>query len=141
MNSINDKFVVVNGTLEIVKKYDYLGVIISHTSSFSQAIETLTKKAMKCSFSIGKLLSAQYFTPIDVQLHCFDIMVKPVLLYCSEIWGQDLLHSIKEWKIDTLDNNNVHVHPKASNIAVRSKLGRTTMICSVIASILRYYCR
>ena len=152
--SVKDKFVVVNETLEIVKKYNYLGVIISHTSSFNQAIETLTKKAMKCSFSIGKLLSAQYFTPIDVQLHCFDIMVKPVLLYCSEIWGQDLLHSTKEWKIDILDNNNdiekmhvkfckflLHVHSKASNIAVRSELGRPTMICSVIASILRYYCR
>ncbi len=38
--SIEDKFVVVNETLEIVKKYNYLGVIISQTSSFSQAIET-----------------------------------------------------------------------------------------------------
>ncbi len=152
--SNENKFIVETEALEIVKKYNYLGIVISHTSSFCHAIEALTKKAMKCSFSISKLLTAQFYTPIDVQLHCFDIMVKPILLYCSEICGQDLLHSSKEWKIDILDNNYdiekmhikfckylLHVHSKTSNIAVRSELGRQTMICSVIASILRYFCR
>ena len=148
------RFLVKNDVLETVKKYNYLGIIISNTSSFGHAIEALTKKALKCSFSIGKMLSAQFYTPIDVQLHCFDTMVKPVLLYCSEVWGQDLLHTVKDWKIDILDNNNeiekmhikfckylLHVHSKASNVAVRSELGRQTLNCSIIASILKYFVR
>ena len=68
-----------NGTeLEIVNDFSYLGVIFSRTGNFSKA-----KAAMYDIIRKGKLHNLS----VECLLDLFDKVVKPILLYGSEVWG------------------------------------------------------
>ncbi len=114
----------------------------------------LSKKALKCSFATRKYLSACSYVPVDVALHCFDALIKPVLIYGAEIWGQHLLHTAKDYITEFVhcksEIERIHlkfckwllnVHSTTTNLVVLSELGRVPMILSVVQSILRYYSR
>ena len=148
------KFTIENELLEIVKSYKYLGIIVSQSGSMTHAISNLSMKALKCIFALKKDLSCHSFVPLKIYLKCFDSLIRPILLYNSEVWGQDLLHTRTEWKINLVEHSSeperihlkfcksiLHVPANTSNIAVRSELGRVPMIIPIIESILKYYAR
>ncbi len=146
---------IVNGeSLEIVKSYRYLGVIVSSSGSFKAGIQNLSSKALKCSFLLKRKLLLNLKVPAKIYLNCFETLVKPVLLYCSEVWGQDLVHDTKDFTLDLVDKNcepeRIHlkfcksllrVPATASNVAVRSELGRTPVILTIMSNICKYYMR
>ncbi len=147
-------FHVDNESLEIVKEYKYLGVLITKSGSFSQAIKQLSSKGLKSCFAIKRYLSCVGYIPVKVWLHCFDAMVKPILLYGSEVWGQDLLHTTQDYSNNFMDSSSEieRIHLKfcksllcvpntASNTGVRSELGRVPMILPIVSMILKYYSR
>ncbi len=148
------RFTVGGDPLEIVKQYKYLGIIISKSGSFSQAICQLSNKALKCSFAMRKYLSCCSYVPVEVLVHCFDALIKPILLYGAEIWGQDLLHNTKGYITDFVhcksEIERIHLkfckwllngHGTTTNLAVLSELGRTPMVLAIIQSVLRYFSR
>ncbi len=147
-------FYVEQDSLEIVNEYKYLGVLITRSGSFSKAIAQLSSKGLKSCFAIKKYLSTAGYIPVEVWMHCFDAMVKPVLLYCSEIWGQDLLHTTQDYLKNFVNTSSEveRIHLKfcksllnvtctASNMAVRSELGRAPLLLPIISAILKYYSR
>ena len=77
--------------LELVSKYKYLGIVFKPSGSFSFAIHYLSKKAsIKAMFCIRKTLYSEKLNAF-LHLRLFDACVKPILLYCSEIWSLDIL--------------------------------------------------
>ena len=60
------------------------------SGSFSAAVHLLCKKASKAVFSIRRSLFSEYMNTAP-QLRLFDSSVKPILLYCSELWSLDIL--------------------------------------------------
>ena len=46
----------------------------------------LVDQASKSMFSLVKK-ARKLFLPLDLQLHLFDSMITPILLYGSEVWG------------------------------------------------------
>ncbi len=153
-STANVEFTVGGETLEKVKQYKYLGILISKSGSFSQGITQLSKKALKCCFALKKCLSTCSYVPIEVAVHCFDSIIKPILMYGVEIWGQDILHNAKEYFDNFVhsksDIESIHIKfcksllcvpSTTSNLAVLSELGRMSMIISTIQAILRYHCR
>ena len=86
-------FLLEEQSLELVSEYKYLGIkkcIFKPSGSFPFAIHYLSKKASKAMFCIRKTL---YSEKLNAFLHprLFDACVKPILLYCSEIWSLDIL--------------------------------------------------
>ena len=82
----SQSFYFKNIKLEIVSEYKYLGVFISRSGSFNNAKKHIAEQANKALFSLlrkGRSLDL----PLELQIDLFDKMVKPILLYCSEIWG------------------------------------------------------
>jgi hypothetical protein len=77
-------------SLELVSEYKYLGIIFKPSGSFSFAINYLSKKASKAMFCIRKTLYSEKLNAIS-HVKLFDACVKPILLYCSEIWSLDIL--------------------------------------------------
>ncbi len=149
-----DPFEVNGQSLEIVKSYRYLGVVISSSGSFHSGINDLSSKALKCSFLLKRKLLQNLNVPVDIYLNCFDTLVKPVLLYCSEVWGQELVHDRKDFNIDLVDKNcePERIHLKfcksilrmpatTSNVAVRSELGRMPIMLTILSNISKYYMR
>jgi hypothetical protein len=70
-------------SLELVLEYKYLGIIFKPSGS-------LSKKASKAMFYIRKTLYSEKLKAFS-HLRLFDACVKPILLYCSEIWSLDIL--------------------------------------------------
>jgi hypothetical protein len=49
---MNDRFNIGTDTLECVKQYKYLGLIIENTGKFNEARKQLFQKGMKASFKL-----------------------------------------------------------------------------------------
>ena len=141
-------------TIQTVSSYKYLGVIFHRSCTFSEAVNTLSSKGLKALYAMQKSLYSDTKSPIKIHLKIFDAVIVPILTYCAEIWGQDLLHNKQNYTADFTDDKSrmevVHMRfckrllkvPQiTSNIAVRSELGRLPLINNVIQQIMKYYVR
>lgn len=149
------RFNIGGEELEYVTQYKYLGVTFSSNTKFSVAEKHLSLKANRALFSIKQSIFDKGLKPSAV-LHIFDILVKPIALYGSEIWT-----SYKScYKGKTLDDlfelsfksnseyDKIHtrfckyvlgVHSKTCNFAVFSELGQFPLIISSITSCLNFW--
>ncbi|MES9881062.1 MAG: reverse transcriptase domain-containing protein [Sedimenticola sp.] len=82
----NYQFKYQGNPLEIVPEYKYLGVYLNKNGSFTSTKKHIADQAVKAMYSLLKK-SRSLNLPIDMQIELFDKMVKPILLYGSEIWG------------------------------------------------------
>ena len=71
--------------IECVQSFTYLGIEFSSDGAFNIAKKLLYKKALKVYFKISKTLRPS--PQVDTMLHLFDHLMKPILMYGSEIWG------------------------------------------------------
>ena len=73
--------------IETVKKYKHLlvGIIFKPSDVFSYAIKYLYNKALKAMFCVRRVLKAESINT-ELYLTIYEHCVKPILLYCSEIW-------------------------------------------------------
>ena len=82
----NFSFALNNENLEVVGEYKYLGVLFSRGGSFYSTKKHLAGQAEKAMYSLIKK-SRSLLLPLDMQFELFDKLVKPILLYGSEVWG------------------------------------------------------
>ena len=73
-----------NSKIEVVFEYNYLGIIFNYNGNFTKAIKSLYDKGSKAMFSLLRK-SRSLQLPIDLQLHLFDKVVTPVILYGCEV--------------------------------------------------------
>ena len=72
--------------LENVRHYRYLGVHFSASGVFNFAKDDIFKKSLKASFKLTKLTTTGE-PSMKTSLHLYDHLLKPIVLYGSEIWG------------------------------------------------------
>ena len=72
--------------IEVVKNFNYLGIIFSKTGNFNLTKKRLVDKAIVSMYEVLKL-GRKHSLSIKCLLSLFDKMVKPILLYGCEIWG------------------------------------------------------
>ena len=82
----NLSFSYDNLNLEIVKNFNYLGIIFTRTGNFSLTKKHLADKALKAMYEVLKM-GRMYKLSIKCLLDLFDKMIKPILLYGCEVWG------------------------------------------------------
>ena len=84
----NEKWYYGNELLVNTDHFNYLGVIVSYTGSFSKHINNLSKKGLKSLYALSSKLNC-YIRNLDVSilLNLFDSHVASVLNYGCEIWG------------------------------------------------------
>jgi hypothetical protein len=79
-----------NGSeIEVVKNFNYLGIILSKTGNFNLAKKRLVDKAVVSMYAVLKL-GRKHNLSIKCLLSLFDKMVKPTLLWLRNmgIWKQ-----------------------------------------------------
>ena len=81
-----EKFFVEGKELEIVQTYTYLGIDISASGSFTQAIKELSSKAKKAMIPLYKTV-IQFQMPFSKSLRLFQTFIEPILLYNAENWS------------------------------------------------------
>ena len=79
-------FTYNNQPMGIVTEYKYLGIYFSRSGSFNIAKKHIANQGKKALYALLKR-SKQLCLPIDLQIELFNKLVKPILLYGSEVWG------------------------------------------------------
>ena len=122
--------------VEVVQEYKYLGIVFRASGVFSNAVKYLCNKALKAVFCIRKALMSESMNT-ELYLTIYQHCVKPILLYCSEIWSLDFIVNKNdltqiEQRYELLQSEKIQVrflksvmgvHKYASNNAVRSEFG------------------
>ena len=155
---ITHQFMYDGKPLECVKSYKYLGIHFSVSGSFALAQSELYNKALKALYKLKRNFLC--LNPgVRSSLNVFDHTIKPILMYCSEIWGpiNQLSSRFLRKPSITVDEifskllcNNLHikfcksilgVHRKSSNFAVLSELGRHPLHYDILKQSFVYFQR
>ena len=84
--SIDLKLKIDNLVMESCKKYVYLGIVFTLGNNFRTAQKELYKKACKTLFTYLSVINVHTGAQISTVKKLLDTLVRPVLLYNSEIW-------------------------------------------------------
>lgn len=129
-----------NGSpLEVVSDFRYLGIDFNYNGKFNKCKKHLFNQAQKAMFSLLRK-SKNLGLPIDVQLHLFDHMVVPILLYGSEIWGfenNDIIEKLHLRFCRILLN----VSNKSPKCMVYGELGRMPLQALIDQNVLNFWAR
>ena len=72
--------------LDIVTEYKYLGLLFTKSGSYYKTKTNIAEQARKAMFALLRKIKALSL-PFDIQIEMFDKIIKPILLYGSEVWG------------------------------------------------------
>jgi hypothetical protein len=92
--------------LEKVLKYKYLGNLIEVSGKFHTTHIELSKKSSKVMFSMFKYLNPIGNVSIKIYKKLFKSLVKPILMYNSEIWYMDFYEKILKTIAANKSNSN-----------------------------------
>ena len=81
----NLKFTYKKVDIEIVKQFNYLGVIFTKTCNFDVTEKRLADKALKAMYEALKMGRLNKLS-VKIQLDLFIKIIKPILLYGCEVW-------------------------------------------------------
>ena len=140
--------------LEITDCYQYLGIKIRPSGTFSFAAEELCSKARRAWFGISNIIYKDKRMPVARAFQLFDSLVTPVALYACELWyplnlsqksfksKPNLLSSWESFKCETVNQLCsrilLSVHKKASRLAVLGDLGRYPLALRAMSQCLNY---
>jgi exonuclease III len=156
-------FMYENEQIENVDSYKYLGTTINNNGNFNQAKLDLKNKGTKALFGLWRAISPGKLPPVKVAGKLFESMIKPILLYNSEVWGAELKLSLQKAilkgnvynknylkDIDECPPEQAHlkfckmllgVNRFTSNLASRAELGRFPLVIEIYVGIVKYWLR
>ena len=75
-------------SIEIVDCYPYLGLTLNYNGNFTVGKKKIVQQAQKALFALYSKIRNIPIS-IDVQIKLFDVLITPILLYGSEVWGYE----------------------------------------------------
>ena len=142
---IRPRSYIVDGEfIEVCKKFCYLGVEISSTGSFHSSMENACKKARRALYSLYASLNVynnEGNIPLFIKL--FNILIRPILTYGSEVWGYHCQKSgspISKF-INKFHKTIMGVPNHTSNAAVHLDLNSTPIETQVKINMIKYWHR
>ena len=124
--------------LEIVKRFNYLGVVFTSGGSLTEAQKTLAGQALKAVFKLNKYLYKFTFISIKHRLELFDKLVSPILGYASQVWGFSSATEIERVHLQFC-KNMLSIKITTQNDFVYGELGRITCIANRYYHLIRYW--
>ncbi|NQY54591.1 MAG: RNA-directed DNA polymerase, partial [Campylobacteraceae bacterium] len=140
----NLKFSIDGENISVTNSYCYLGVEMSNTGSFHKASELLYKKALRALYSIYSSLNVySNETSVKLFLKLFDSLIKPILLYGSEVWGSYQLttNSPIVKFVNKFYRTLLAVPNSCSTMGTHVELGRFPINTNISKSILKFWIR
>ena len=123
---IRKSFWFGNGKLETTREYKYLGFLITPSLNINASLKDLKARAMRAFYILKSKMGPLFKKHIDVSLHLFDTLIKPILLYGSDFWG-----CLKLPKNNPIENMHmtfckelIGVQKQTPNLGVLLDLGR-----------------
>lgn len=126
-----------NTKLEIVQEYKYLGIYLSRSGSFHKAKKYIAEQANKALFSLLKKIRSLNLT-IDLQVDLFNKMVKPILLYGSELWGHGNCDVIERVQLKFI-KHILNLKRSTPTFMIYGELGITPIIVDIKARVISFW--
>ena len=127
-------------TIKTVKHFKYLGILLDSNGQFQTAINYLAKKAAQALGRVFKLSTCNFISTKTL-LDTFTALVKPIMLFSSEIWGYELKPDKNA--IENLFNkfckDTLGVHGNATSLAIQGELGTFPLLIDLKVSMVSYY--
>ena len=79
-----------NEVIENVADYTFLGILLKSNGNLLHSTSELVKKAKKALFGMRHYTKSINNLPINVACNLFDLLVKPIMTYNSEITYVDI---------------------------------------------------
>jgi hypothetical protein len=165
-NPYNKSDFYLNGyKLEKLLKYKYLGNLIEASGKFHSTHIELSKKGSKVMFSMFKYLNPIENVSIKIYKKLLESLVRPLLVYNSEIWYMDFYEKILKRTIaanksnsnfdliDSLDTSFLEkvnlkyckfvpgISKKSVNIAARADISQYPLDVYIKLQVLKYMAR
>lgn len=120
-----------NVKLENVKKFKYLGFLLTPSGETKSGLKDLKDRALKAFFKLKSALGESFRDHIRITLKLFDSLIKPILMYMSDFWGGLKPPNEKDNPIEKLHimacKYILGVQKQTTNIGVLLELGRVPM--------------
>ena len=134
--------------LKVVRNYTYLGITFSITGSFKKALLDLGDKARRAYF---KFRRHDLTNNVKLTLKFFDVLVKPILMYCCEIWTILVNPKLCNSNLFSLCDSSpweklnlsmckylLGIRRNSSNAAARGEIGRLPLLIDFLAHSIKY---
>ena len=144
-NLIKSKFNINNVILENVKTVKYLGfTITAKNCSFWPTLNDLSINAKLAIYALNSKIEIFRY-PIILILKLFDTLIKPILLYGTEVWGPYTDFNYTNWDASKIEMTHTQFLKRAlgcnfqtSNIMTRGEVGVRPLLIDVKVRIMNY---
>ena len=114
--------------LENVNKFKYLGFLLTPSGEIKSGLKDLRDRALKGFFKLKNAMGDSFRSHIEITLHLFDSLIKPILMYMSDFWGglqppDEKYHPIEKLHFMAC-KQILGVQKQTTNIGVLLELGR-----------------
>ena len=143
---INAEFKINGNALENVKEFKYLGIIVHKKNcTFTPSLKYLRLKATRAFYALKSKVNV-YKLPLKVALKLIDSTIKPILLYCSEVWEPFLNQDADKWdKENVIEKAYLEfikqllgVNRSTTNAMVRGELDRHSLQEEILRRNINY---
>ena len=140
--------VYFNGkSIKLVETYKYLGNIIRSVHRCNQDIfadnyQYLSDQARKAIFSLKRKTKAIRSLPPTIMFYMFDVLIRPILTYGSDIWGLNKsVTNILDKVFLNYNRRTLHVKATTCNAIVHGECGKFPPSVYCHGNVLSYYHR
>ena len=142
---INTVFTIGGIELENVKEFKYLGILIHKKScSFNPTMKYLRIKATRAVYALRSKVNINNL-PLKVALKLFDSIIKPILLYGSEVWEPFLNQNAEKWDQNDVEKTYTQflkqilgVNRSTTTMMVRGELNRHSLQEEILRRNINY---
>ncbi len=132
-----DSFFFGNNAIEIVDSYVYLGINFHRNRRLLFAMRNLATSATKAMFALLKR-SRNINLALDSLLKAFDVLIAPILMYGSEIWGYENLEIIEKVHLKFL-KLACGLRQSTPNFMVYGELGRFPLAIAITKRLIHFW--
>ena len=140
--------VYFNGkSIKLVETYKYLGNIIRSVHRCNQDIfadnyQYLSDQARKAIFSLKRKTKAFRSLPPTIMFYMFDVLIRPILTYGSDIWGLNkAVTNILDKVFLNYNRRTLHVKATTCNAIVHGECGKFPPSVYCHGNVMSYYHR
>ena len=142
---INCSFNINGVPLENTKEYKCLGIPVHKKNcSFNTALKYLRTKATRALFALRSKVNLNQL-PIQTSLKLFDALIKPILLYASEVWEPYVNNAPEQWDKNDIERTYLRflkqilgVNRSATTAMVRGELNRHSLQEEILRRNINY---
>ena len=129
----NEKWYHNHNEIEVVDKFNYLGVVLNYTGSFSLNNQYAVGKALKAMHVLYSNISKHFVNP-KISLELFDAFVNPIINFGCQIWGFTKSKELERIRLKFC-KMVLGVKQSTCNAAVYGELGRYPLYINILLKI------